>query len=359
MLSSSIFTVVTMFIFIFLIQFDITNLPFPFKNTTLYNIWVCCTDFLFFSHISVFFSSTCPNICQDLSDAQQWRMAESIEYIGYIKHQHVSWTCFGEKNIIKKKSWFLLKSVRECDVMMHACTYDKIFLESHPAIRQICFNETMQVDNVSCKCIEFPPLEVEKLNPPSVFNAVRKICYWSGPCSFPCAVGLIDADRAQKHGMDEFISANPCSFDHASLFEMVQRLTLDHRLNDTFCSLVSGWLEQMCRHTDPRSNVTVGVCAGMVQSRPGVCLGRVLRSERSARLSQTPVLPAGPPGKSRAWGHYWPHPPSLQLCVLCLPCPWQQVCPDLYFQSFLNRKWVDVIIVTVFIRQKSLSFRPD
>uniref|UniRef100_A0A7N6BUB4 Ca2+-dependent activator protein for secretion b n=1 Tax=Anabas testudineus TaxID=64144 RepID=A0A7N6BUB4_ANATE len=44
---------------------------------------------------------------------------------------------------------------------------------------------------------------------------------------------------AQKHGMDEFISANPCSFDHASLFEMVQRLTLDHRLNDTFCCL--GW----------------------------------------------------------------------------------------------------------------------
>uniref|UniRef100_A0A8C4HD86 Ca2+-dependent activator protein for secretion b n=1 Tax=Dicentrarchus labrax TaxID=13489 RepID=A0A8C4HD86_DICLA len=61
----------------------------------------------------------------------------------------------------------------------------------------------------------------------------------SEPCSFPCAVGWIDADRAQKHGMDEFISANPCSFDHASLFEMVQRLTLDHRLNDTFCCL--GW----------------------------------------------------------------------------------------------------------------------
>lgn len=78
---------------------------------------------------------------------------------------------------------------------------------------------------------------------------MRKTCYWSGPCSFPCAVGLIDADRAQKHGMDEFISANPCSFDHASLFEMVQRLTLDHRLNDTFCSLVSvgGWIGWMCR----------------------------------------------------------------------------------------------------------------
>ncbi|XP_036386520.1 calcium-dependent secretion activator 1 isoform X2 [Megalops cyprinoides] len=51
--------------------------------------------------------------------------------------------------------------------------------------------------------------------------------------------GLKDADRAQKHGMDEFISANPCNFDHASLFEMVQRLTLDHRLNDSYSCL--GW----------------------------------------------------------------------------------------------------------------------
>uniref|UniRef100_A0A8C0VH54 Calcium dependent secretion activator n=1 Tax=Cyanistes caeruleus TaxID=156563 RepID=A0A8C0VH54_CYACU len=46
-------------------------------------------------------------------------------------------------------------------------------------------------------------------------------------------------DQAQKHGMDEFISSNPCNFDHASLFEMVQRLTLDHRLNDSYSCL--GW----------------------------------------------------------------------------------------------------------------------
>lgn len=70
----------------------------------------------------------------------------------------------------------------------------------------------------------------------------------SEPCSFPCAVGWIDADRAQKHGMDEFISANPCSFDHASLFEMVQRLTLDHRLSDTFCCLVSPLYHYHMRH---------------------------------------------------------------------------------------------------------------
>lgn len=74
-------------------------------------------------------------------------------------------------------------------------------------------------------------------------------------------------------------------------------------------------------------------CAGMVQSGPGVCLGWVLCPERSARLSQTLGLPAGPPGKSRTRGHYWPHSPSLQLCVLRLPCPWEQVCPDLYLLS--------------------------
>jgi hypothetical protein len=39
--------------------------------------------------------------------------------------------------------------------------------------------------------------------------------------------------------MDEFISSNPCNFDHASLFEMVQRLTLDHRLNDSYSCLAS------------------------------------------------------------------------------------------------------------------------
>uniref|UniRef100_A0A672PN72 Calcium-dependent secretion activator 1-like n=1 Tax=Sinocyclocheilus grahami TaxID=75366 RepID=A0A672PN72_SINGR len=47
------------------------------------------------------------------------------------------------------------------------------------------------------------------------------------------------AAQMDKHGMDEFISANPCSFDHALLFKMVQRLTLDHRLNDNFACL--GW----------------------------------------------------------------------------------------------------------------------
>ncbi|XP_044576566.1 calcium-dependent secretion activator isoform X2 [Cotesia glomerata] len=48
-----------------------------------------------------------------------------------------------------------------------------------------------------------------------------------------------DADRARKHGMEDFISADPCKFDHPSLFKFLQNLTLDYRLNDPYCSL--GW----------------------------------------------------------------------------------------------------------------------
>ncbi|XP_040514534.1 calcium-dependent secretion activator 2 isoform X23 [Gallus gallus] len=46
-------------------------------------------------------------------------------------------------------------------------------------------------------------------------------------------------DCGQKHGMEEFISANPCKFDHAFLFQLLQRQTLDHRLNDSYSCL--GW----------------------------------------------------------------------------------------------------------------------
>jgi len=48
-----------------------------------------------------------------------------------------------------------------------------------------------------------------------------------------------DADRARKQGMDDFIAADPCKYDHTRLFELLQRLTLDHRLNDCYACLVS------------------------------------------------------------------------------------------------------------------------
>uniref|UniRef100_A0A8B9R9R8 Ca2+-dependent activator protein for secretion a n=1 Tax=Astyanax mexicanus TaxID=7994 RepID=A0A8B9R9R8_ASTMX len=73
-----------------------------------------------------------------------------------------------------------------------------------------------------------PPTQVQKLN--SKGGTAPQL---------DAPISQFYADRAQKHGMDEFISANPCNFNHSSLFEMVQRLTLDHRLNDSYSCL--GW----------------------------------------------------------------------------------------------------------------------
>ncbi|XP_046715049.1 calcium-dependent secretion activator 2 isoform X1 [Silurus meridionalis] len=47
---------------------------------------------------------------------------------------------------------------------------------------------------------------------------------------------LLSLERA---GVEELISAVPCSFDHASLFEKLQKHTLLHRMNDSFSCL--GW----------------------------------------------------------------------------------------------------------------------
>ncbi|KAK6177364.1 hypothetical protein SNE40_015480 [Patella caerulea] len=48
-----------------------------------------------------------------------------------------------------------------------------------------------------------------------------------------------DADRARKHGLDEFVQANPCNFEHHESFQLLQTLTLDYRLNDAYTCL--GW----------------------------------------------------------------------------------------------------------------------
>ncbi|MBN3300898.1 CAPS2 protein, partial [Amia calva] len=52
-------------------------------------------------------------------------------------------------------------------------------------------------------------------------------------------VSLLTSERSQKHGMDEFISAMPCKFGHAALFRVLQKQTLQHRMNDSFSCL--GW----------------------------------------------------------------------------------------------------------------------
>uniref|UniRef100_A0A452RQ25 Calcium dependent secretion activator 2 n=1 Tax=Ursus americanus TaxID=9643 RepID=A0A452RQ25_URSAM len=72
-----------------------------------------------------------------------------------------------------------------------------------------------------------PAIQTQKLNPKGgTLHADAQLCKFY-------------ADRFQKHGMDEFISANPCKLDHAFLFRLLQRQTLDHRLNDSYSCL--GW----------------------------------------------------------------------------------------------------------------------
>lgn len=47
-----------------------------------------------------------------------------------------------------------------------------------------------------------------------------------------------DADKARKHGMEDYIQADPCQFDHHQIFSMLQSHTLKYRLQDPYCSLV-------------------------------------------------------------------------------------------------------------------------
>ena len=51
-------------------------------------------------------------------------------------------------------------------------------------------------------------------------------------------VGGVDADKARKHGLDEFVHASPSKFDHHEFFSLLQKMTLDYRLNDQFTCLV-------------------------------------------------------------------------------------------------------------------------
>uniref|UniRef100_A0A3Q2DPV9 Calcium dependent secretion activator 2 n=1 Tax=Cyprinodon variegatus TaxID=28743 RepID=A0A3Q2DPV9_CYPVA len=50
---------------------------------------------------------------------------------------------------------------------------------------------------------------------------------------------LSGLDPSQRQGVEDLISAAPISFDHAALFSILQKLTLQHRMNDSFSCL--GW----------------------------------------------------------------------------------------------------------------------
>ena len=51
--------------------------------------------------------------------------------------------------------------------------------------------------------------------------------------------GSGQGDSERKHGMEEFIGADPITFDHALLFKKLQSYSLEWRLHDPYSSLVS------------------------------------------------------------------------------------------------------------------------
>ena len=74
--------------------------------------------------------------------------------------------------------------------------------------------------------------------------------FWFGPIVCTILFGLqftmnilyflnSDTDRARKHGMEEFIAADPVTANHHNLFSDLQKWSLDWRLKDPFASLVS------------------------------------------------------------------------------------------------------------------------
>lgn len=68
---------------------------------------------------------------------------------------------------------------------------------------------------------------------------------------FVLSTTITDADKARKHGLDEFVMANPCKYDHGDLFQLLQKLTLNFRLNDAYTCLVGSTL-----YSQPSNGVT-------------------------------------------------------------------------------------------------------
>ena len=82
--------------------------------------------------------------------------------------------------------------------------------------------------------------------------------------------------------------------------------------------------------------VVVSLHLGLVFSGPSVRTGRVLRALRRTWLPSASKLLDGLIRQSRSWDHDRPHPSSLQFCVLCVACSWEQVCSfdrKLYFKN--------------------------
>ena len=71
-----------------------------------------------------------------------------------------------------------------------------------------------------------------------------------------------DSDR--KHGMEEYIGADPITFDHAMLFKKLQSFSLEWRLKDPFSSLV-------IIEGTPKAHPLIFILTGLVHTWSNVC----------------------------------------------------------------------------------------
>lgn len=106
------------------------------------------------------------------------------------------------------------------------------------------------------------------------------------------------------------------------------------------------WNRQLVLY--PTRRVTQwGLCVlstGLVQSRPGVCIGWILCPIWCSRLPSAFMLPERLTGEGGERSHDRPHLAALQLRLLCLPCPWKQVQLCLCLSNLLF-VWLDSVSV--------------
>ena len=137
--------------------------------------------------------------------------------------------------------------------------------------------------------------------------------------------------------MEEYINADPITFEHHKYFEYLQKQCLDWRLCDPYASLVSVSLlfsdHQFNARIWKKGKYTLSYdyvryrlsIKGMVHSWSNVCIRWVLRSLWRKRLLSTLKIHGRSVGKMRKECHDRSNFISCQLCILCKSCPWQQV----------------------------------
>lgn len=70
------------------------------------------------------------------------------------------------------------------------------------------------------------------------FKLLARLCTSNCRSFIHLCIFFSGLDPSQRQAVEKLISASPCQFDHAALFTILQKHTLQHRMNDSFSCLV-------------------------------------------------------------------------------------------------------------------------